>query len=52
MLDVPIWVEGKLIGIMCNEHTGIKRTWSEDEINFVYLMSCIVSMAIEKNEKK
>ena len=27
MLDAPIYVGGKMIGVVCNEHIGPKRTW-------------------------
>ena len=43
MLDVPIFVEGKMVGVICHEHTGPKRKWTSDEENFAYLMSNILS---------
>src|SRR6185295_7685556 len=30
MLDVPIWVGEKMIGVICHEHVGAKRTWNSD----------------------
>jgi transcriptional regulator with GAF, ATPase, and Fis domain len=43
MLDVPIFVEGKMVGVICHEHTGPQRKWNSDEENFAYLMSNILS---------
>ncbi|MFK7797506.1 MAG: GAF domain-containing protein [Aureispira sp.] len=43
MLDVPIFVDSKLVGVICHEHTGPKRKWTRDEENFAYLMSNILS---------
>jgi hypothetical protein len=47
MLDVPIWTGGKMIGVVCNEHVGPPRTWSQDDEDFAYLMSAFVALAIE-----
>ena len=48
MLDVPIWVAGKLVGVVCHEHQGPPRTWSSDEERFGYLMANFVSLAMER----
>lgn len=34
MLDVPIRLEGRVAGVLCNEHTGSPRSWRSDEQNF------------------
>jgi hypothetical protein len=52
MLDVPIYVNGKMAGVVCHEHKGDFRTWTTDEETFAYLMGNIVGMAIEKMETK
>lgn len=48
MLDVPIWVNGEMIGVVCHEHIGPQRHWTTDEVNFAYLMGNFVSMAKER----
>jgi len=48
MLDVPIYVHGKMAGVVCHEHTGNFRKWTTDEETFAYLMGNIVGMTIEK----
>lgn len=48
MLDVPIYANGKMIGVVCHEHTGDYRKWTTDEETFAYLMGNIVGMTIEK----
>lgn len=48
MLDVPIYVHGKMAGVVCHEHTGDFRKWTTDEETFAYLMGNIVGMTIEK----
>lgn len=44
MLDVPIWVEGQMVGVVCHEHVGPARTWTPDEENFAYLMGSIAAL--------
>ncbi|MFO0564810.1 MAG: GAF domain-containing protein [Polyangiaceae bacterium] len=48
MLDVPIWVGGKMVGVVCHEHVGKARTWTADEETFAYLMSNFVALAHER----
>ena len=48
MLDVPIWVGGGMIGVICHEHVGVARRWTEDEERFAYLMSGFVALAFER----
>lgn len=48
MLDVPIWVGGRMIGVVCHEHVGPARVWNADEEKFAYLMSAFVSLAHER----
>ncbi len=48
MLDVPIWVSGDMIGVVCHEHIGGAREWTADEENFAYLMANIVAVARER----
>ncbi len=46
MLDVPVWVEGLLAGVLCHEHVGPLRRWSAREEDFVTCVSQIVSSAV------
>ena len=48
MLDVPIWVQGKMAGVICHEHLGPARQWNSDEESFAYLMSTIVALSMER----
>ena len=51
MLDVPIWVGGKMIGVVCHEHVGPTRLWTKEEEQFAYMMGNLVAMAIENQTK-
>ncbi len=51
MMDVPIWVRGKLWGVVCHEHVGPAREWSEAERDFAVTIGHIASMAVEVRER-
>ena len=48
LLDVPIWVQGTMTGVICHEHIGPARKWNSDEEAFAYLMSTIVALSMER----
>ena len=48
MLDVPIWVNQDMVGVVCHEHVGPKRTWDADEETFAYLMANFAALAMER----
>jgi hypothetical protein len=50
MLDVPIWVAEKMVGVICHEHVGAPRRWNSDEETFGYLMANFVALALERSE--
>lgn len=48
MLDVPVWVNSKMVGVVCHEHQGPAREWNTDEERFAYLMAAFVSLSMER----
>jgi len=48
LLDVPILMGRKMIGVVCIEHVGPKRFWTKDEETFAYLLSNFVALALER----
>lgn len=51
MLDAPIWLDGEMVGVICQEH-GQKRQWTTDEINFAASIADIASLAMEAENRK
>jgi len=47
MLDAPIRSEGKMIGVVCHEHTGSPREWTLDEQSFAGSMADLVALSLE-----
>ncbi|UUW08891.1 PAS domain S-box protein [Flavobacterium plurextorum] len=46
MLDVPIFLNGKLVGVVCFESTEEKRDWDNEDINYAKTISDVISLAI------
>jgi PAS domain S-box-containing protein len=51
MLDVPIWLGGEVIGVICHEHVGARRAWSEEENTFASSIADMVSLAVQTSER-
>jgi len=51
MLDVPIKQGDRLAGVVCLEHTGPRRSWQPEELQFAAFVSSLVSLAIEASER-
>lgn len=52
MLDAPIFVEGKLVGVVCSEHVGFPRTWTLEEKSFAGSIADYISLLLESFERK
>jgi PAS domain S-box-containing protein len=51
MLDVPVWVRGEVVGVLCHEHIGPARDWSAEEIDFASALAAMVSLALEESQR-
>ena len=51
MLDVPVWVRGEVVGVLCHEHIGPARDWSAEEIDFASALAAMVSLALEESHR-
>ena len=52
MLDATIRVGSRVVGVLCNEHVGPARKWSQEERNFAASMADFVSLAMETRERE
>lgn len=52
MLDVPIWHDGDVVGVVCHEHTGPRRTWTLEERDFAASVAEVVARALEASERR
>lgn len=51
-MDVPLYLFGQLMGVICHEHIGPAREWMEDEWMFAVAVSNVVALAYEEDERK
>ncbi len=52
MMDVPVRLHGKLMGVLCHEHTGTPREWTLEEQEFGSSVADMVSLALETEERR
>ena len=51
MLDVPIRLDGRTVGVICHEHTGPQRTWELDEQNFASYLAYMASLTLSTRDR-
>lgn len=52
VMDIPIRIEGDMIGILCFEHTGKTRIWNQQEQQFGLIVAQMISLALETNHRQ
>ncbi|MFZ5518321.1 MAG: PAS domain S-box protein [Candidatus Zhuqueibacterota bacterium] len=52
LLDAPIRIHGRTIGVVCHEHVGPKRQWTSEEQDFAGSIADMVSLILETWERK
>lgn len=52
MLDAPIYLAGKIEGVVCHEYYGDTKTWSADEQTFAVAVANLVSLSLEVEERQ
>ncbi len=52
MMDAPVRLRGKVVGVICHEHVGPTREWSLDEQSFSIAAANYVSVAMESYERR
>jgi serine phosphatase RsbU (regulator of sigma subunit) len=52
MMDAPIRLGGKLIGVLCHEHIGGVRRWRPEELAFAGSLADVVARALEASERR
>jgi signal transduction histidine kinase len=48
MLDAPLLRHGEVVGVVCHEHVGAVRSWTEAETTFVASVADLVALAMEQ----
>jgi signal transduction histidine kinase len=51
MLDAPIYLDGKLAGVVCHEHIGPARTWDDAECDFAAAVADNIARLYREHEQ-
>jgi signal transduction histidine kinase len=51
MLDAPIIRDGVVIGVVCHEHVGAPRTWSQHDIDFACSVADMITLIFEQADR-
>ncbi len=51
MLDVPVRLKGKTVGVICHEQIGRLRQWTLEERDFAASVSDVISLTLEAAER-
>ncbi len=52
MLDAPIYVQGKVVGVVCHEHVGAVRNWSGADADFASAVADNIARIYQENESQ
>lgn len=52
LMDLPIRMEGALVGVMCYEYTRGPRAWTDSEIQFALAVNQVVALALETRKRR
>lgn len=51
MLDAPLRVGGRVVGVLCHEHVGGPRDWLPEEMLFAGALADLVSLVVETEQR-
>jgi PAS domain S-box-containing protein len=52
MLDAPVWADGALAAVVCLEHVGASRTWTDDEQAFAGALADLLARALAATARR
>lgn len=52
LMDVPIRLHGKTLGVVCHEHVGAPREWSLEEQDFAASLADMIALQMEAGERR
>ncbi len=48
LLDAPIYLDGDLVGVLCIEHIGARREWSQSDVDFGVSVAEVLATVIQQ----
>lgn len=52
MMDIPVWLEGKIVGVICHETVGFVKEWTSEEESFCISLAEMITHALLIQEKQ
>jgi len=52
LVDAPVWLHGRLGGLVSFEHVGAPRQWSPDDERLAATLATLVSLCVESAERR
>jgi diguanylate cyclase (GGDEF)-like protein/PAS domain S-box-containing protein len=52
MLDVPVWLDGRVVGMLCLEKIGARRFWKPEDVDFAQGVATMIALSIEASQRK
>lgn len=52
LLDATLRSEGEVVGVVCHEHVGESREWTEDEIEFAVDVADVIHRSLRNKERE
>ncbi|MEW5850672.1 MAG: PAS domain S-box protein [Myxococcota bacterium] len=52
MMDVAVWLQGRVVGVVCHEHMGPMREWQKEEEAFASAIADMLAVQLEAQEKR
>ena len=51
-LDAPVWLDGRVVGMVCGEATRGTRAWQAEEIDFASGIATMIALALEASQRR
>jgi diguanylate cyclase (GGDEF)-like protein/PAS domain S-box-containing protein len=51
-LDAPVWLDGRVVGMVCCEVTRGTRAWQPEEIDFASGIATMIALALEASQRR
>jgi signal transduction histidine kinase len=51
LLDFPVWVRGSVAGVLCHEHVGTPRVWSNSDQHFAATVAQVIASSLSSRER-
>lgn len=52
VMDIGVWLQGRMVGLVCYNHVGPTREWTAEEIDFASAIANMVSLVLEGSNRQ